>query len=101
MKNIKGLVLSGVLAVLFGVGCGGPVEDMGEGEPSTVQAEAGADAPGEVNALCDSGYYTCPSDGMIFEYDTPGCGFIYKPRAQSNCEAHCPVTCRDSGWMGY
>lgn len=91
MKNIHmGLVLCGMMSVLFGAGCAGPVEDT-----------PAAEADREVHALCDSGYYTCPSDGAIFEYDTPGCGPIYKPRAQSLCEAHCPVTCKDSGWLGY
>jgi hypothetical protein len=27
-------------------------------------------------------------DGTLFEYDTPGCGVVYKPTAQSRCEAH-------------
>jgi len=44
--------------------------------------------PGTVQAQCDSGYWTCPSDGTLFEYDTPGCGVVYKPTAQSRCEAH-------------
>jgi hypothetical protein len=110
MKNIhKGLVLCGMLSVLFGVGCGGAADDM-SGDPSTqqdpasqpsAQEPAQANAPGEVHALCDSGYYTCPSDGTIFEYDTPGCGVIYKPNAHTRCEAYCPVTCKDSGWLGY
>lgn len=102
MKNIhKGVLLCGMLSMLFGVGCGGPVDDTSGGEPSTAQEPAQADGSGHVRAQCDSGYWTCPSDGMIFEYDTPGCGPIYKPTAQSRCESHCPVTCKDSGWLGY
>ncbi|MCP3143436.1 hypothetical protein [Pyxidicoccus xibeiensis] len=97
MKTMsKWLAMCGVLVSVMSVGCGGPVEQE--------QAPEGAEAPGEVHAnICSYGYYTCPNDGELFEYESLACEYatMSKPRAQSRCEAHCPSTCKDSGWQTY
>ncbi|MFP2932473.1 hypothetical protein ACLESO_46465 [Pyxidicoccus sp. 3LG] len=97
MKNMnQWLAMCGVLVSMMSVGCGGPMEQE--------QAPGDAEASGEVHAsICSYGYYSCPSDGEIFEYESLACEYatMSKPRAKTLCEAHCPVTCKDSGWMTY
>lgn len=101
MKTMnKWMMLCGVMVGLLGVGCGGPLEQ----EPSSGDSQEATEAPGEVHALvCSYGWYTCPSDGEIFEYESLACEFatMSKPKAQTLCESHCPVTCKDSGWKTY
>ncbi len=46
-----------------------------------------------------SGAYICPTDGADFEYDPPTCGPT-RTQAHAACEAHCDVTCADTGWGG-
>lgn len=101
MKNMnKWLVLCGALVSVMSVGCGGPMEQ----DPASEEAPAGAEAPGEVHAsVCSYGYYMCPNDGEIFEYESLACASapMSKPNAKTRCEAYCPSTCTDSGWMTY
>jgi len=84
--------------VLGGTACG-PAP-----APDEAQAPAGeTSSTGDVRAMAcgDYGWWTCPTDGMTFEYEAAGCGtpaYWYKPNAQSRCESYCPVTCTDSGW---
>ena len=84
--------------VMGGIGCGpAPV-------PEEAQAPAGeTSSTGDVQAMAcgDYGWYTCTTDGEIFEYEAAGCGtpsYLYKPNAQSRCAAYCPGSCTDSGW---
>ena len=104
MKNFhKSAVLLGVLAVLFGAGCGG-VEDVDalESAPSTLEEPADVGAGGEVQALCQFGSYWCPSTMVTYDYSTPGCGGDFlKPGAYTACERACPVACKDTGWHSY
>ncbi|NMO22766.1 hypothetical protein HPC49_23475 [Pyxidicoccus fallax] len=97
MKSLnKWLALCGAVVSVLSVGCGAPME--GETPPEDAASE------GEVSAsVCSYGYYTCPNDGEIFEYESLACAPAYmsKTRAKSLCEEHCPSTCRDSGWMTY
>jgi hypothetical protein len=93
------------ILVLAGLAVGGAALVAGcEGPPETVDDEAEV---GEVESAitggcggCQWGSYTCPTNGAMWDYDTPGCGPRLKSQAYTQCNAACGPACIDSGWQG-
>lgn len=101
VKGWNSRVMGAALAVMLGVACGG--SETPEQDGNALQEASAPDDTGEVRAaICSYGYWRCPTTNEVFEYESLACSHDYqfsKQRMQTVCNANCPTTCKDSGWM--
>ncbi|HMI87088.1 MAG TPA: hypothetical protein VK550_23495 [Polyangiaceae bacterium] len=97
-KLLKVSLVGFVLAI---AGCGGeaPAAPSGNEAPAAPSGgDVGSDQQKSQTCEC-SAYWYCPTDGMEFWYDPPGCGFVTYTTAHNQCEFHCPAACINAGWQ--
>ena len=90
-------------------GIASPTVDGTDVNPTPYKATKAGTIDGDPTAdfggggdCCDGGYYQCPTNGQIFEYEALSCGFnvVKKTTAAQRCDAACVAACVDSGWLG-